>query len=105
MSLPLRMDGDPAAIERDIDQTRARVDRVLDALQAKLSPAQLRAQARHFVQERSARLANRIGRNVRDNPWPAIVGLLVAVGWVALVHRQRGRSLLKRHAQALRRRL
>lgn len=88
MSLSLRMDADPAAIEHDIDETRARVDRVLDALQNKLSARQLRAQARHFIQDRSARLARRVGDNVRDNPWPVVIGVLVAVGWVVLAHRR-----------------
>jgi ElaB/YqjD/DUF883 family membrane-anchored ribosome-binding protein len=97
------MDADPAVIEHDIDQTRARVDQVLDALQAKLSPRELRAQARHFVQERSTRLAKRVGRNVRNNPLPVVVGVLLAVGCVALVHRRRNR--LERAARALRHRL
>ncbi|HWG77792.1 MAG TPA: DUF3618 domain-containing protein [Steroidobacteraceae bacterium] len=89
MSISMRMDGDPAAIEHDINQTRARVDHVLEALQDKLSPRQLRAQARHFVEERSVRFAKRLGRNVRDNPWPVVGGVLIAIAWVALVRRRR----------------
>lgn len=100
MSVSIRMDADPAVIEHDIDQTRARVEQVLHELQVKLSPAQLRAQAQHFVQERSARLVKRVGRNVRDNPLPVVLGVLVAVGLVALVHRRRSR--LERLSRALR---
>ncbi|HTT06760.1 MAG TPA: DUF3618 domain-containing protein [Steroidobacteraceae bacterium] len=100
MNLSLRMDADPAVIEHDIDQTRARVDQVLNELQARLSPEQLRARAKHFVQERSARLVRRVGRNVRDNPLPVVLGVLVAVGLVVLVHRRRGR--LDRVARSLR---
>ncbi|HEY7930047.1 MAG TPA: DUF3618 domain-containing protein [Steroidobacteraceae bacterium] len=101
MSVSFRMDADPAVIEHDIDQTRARVDQVLNELQDRLSPAQLRAQAQHFVQERSARLVRRVGRNVRDNPLPVVLGVLVAIGCVALVHRRRSR--LERVSRALRR--
>jgi ElaB/YqjD/DUF883 family membrane-anchored ribosome-binding protein len=90
MSGLLGMDADPAAIEHDIAQTRARVDQVLEALQVKLSPAQLRAQARHFVEERTVHLAKRVGRTVRDNPWPVVAGVLLAVAWIALTHRRRG---------------
>lgn len=100
MSVPIRMDADPAVIAHNIDQTRARVDQVLHELQVKLSPAQLRAQAQHFVQERSARLVKRVGRSVRDNPLPVVLGVLVAVGLVALVHRRRSR--LERVSRALR---
>lgn len=100
MSVSIRMDADPAVIAHDIDQTRARVDQVLHELQVKLSPAQLRAQAQHFVQERSARLVKRVGRSVRDNPLPVVLGVLVAVGLVALVHRRRSR--LERVSRALR---
>ena len=102
MSLPLGMDGDPAAIERDIDQTRAHVERVLDALQTKLSPRQLRAQARHYIHERSVQALNRMKRKVRDNPVPLLVGVLVAIGWVVLVRRHRRGPA--RAAQALRHR-
>jgi len=44
---------------------------------------------RHFVEERSVRFAKRLGRNVRDNPWPVLGGVLIAIAWVALLRRRR----------------
>jgi ElaB/YqjD/DUF883 family membrane-anchored ribosome-binding protein len=92
VNLQINLHADPAALERDIHQTRAHVDRVLDALQVKLSPRQLQAQARRFLKERSAQAAQRLERSVRDNPWPYVVGLIGAVALVALLGEGRARA-------------
>lgn len=89
MNLQFSTDADPAAIERNINQTRARVDRVLQALQVKLSPAELRAQATRFVKERSSRFAHRLEDRVRENPWPYVAGVLTAIALMTLLRYRR----------------
>jgi ElaB/YqjD/DUF883 family membrane-anchored ribosome-binding protein len=68
---------DPATLEREIDQTRANMDRTLGALERKFSPGQLLDQAMEFARENGGELANNLGRSVKENPVPA---LLTAVG-------------------------
>ena len=68
---------DPATLEREIDQTRANMDRTLGALERKFSPGQLLDQAMDFARENGGEFANNLGRSVKENPVPA---LLTAVG-------------------------
>jgi len=68
---------DPATLEREIDQTRANMDRTLGALERKFSPGQLLDQAMEFARENGGEFANNLGRSVKENPLPA---LLTAVG-------------------------
>jgi ElaB/YqjD/DUF883 family membrane-anchored ribosome-binding protein len=68
---------DPATLEREIDQTRANMDRTLGALERKFSPGQLLDQAMEFARENGGEFANNLGRSVKENPVPA---LLTAVG-------------------------
>ena len=68
---------DPATLEREIDQTRANMDRTLGALERKFSPGQLLDKAMEFARENGGEFANNLGRSVKDNPVPA---LLTAVG-------------------------
>jgi ElaB/YqjD/DUF883 family membrane-anchored ribosome-binding protein len=68
---------DPATLEREIDQTRANMDRTLGALERKFSPGQLLDQAMEFARDNGGEFANNLGRSVKENPVPA---LLTAVG-------------------------
>ena len=68
---------DPATLEREIDQTRANMDRTLGALERKFSPGQLLDQAMEFARDNGGEFANNLGRSVKENPMPA---LLTAVG-------------------------
>jgi ElaB/YqjD/DUF883 family membrane-anchored ribosome-binding protein len=68
---------DPATLEREIDQTRANMDRTLGALERKFSPGQMLDQAMEFARENGGEFANNLGRSVKENPLPA---LLTAVG-------------------------
>ena len=70
---------DPATLEREIDQTRADMDRTLGALERKLSPGQLLDEAMGFAREHAGEFASNLGRSVKENPMPA---LLTAVGVV-----------------------
>ena len=73
---------DPATLEREIDQTRANMDRTLGALERKFSPGQLLDQAMSFGREHTGDFTSNLAQSVRDNPMPAI---LTAVGIVWMV--------------------
>jgi Protein of unknown function (DUF3618) len=73
---------DPATLEREIDQTRANMDRTLGALERKFSPGQLLDQAMSFAREHGGDFTTNLGQSIRDNPMPA---LLTAVGIVWMV--------------------
>jgi uncharacterized protein YjbJ (UPF0337 family) len=64
---------DPAALERDIDLTRERLDHTLDALQARLSPRLLWDRALQFARGNGGAFAGNVGRTVRDNPLPLML--------------------------------
>ena len=74
----------PNEIERDLAQTRARLDATIDALQQRLSPGEMVDQAIGYVKESGG---GEFGRNlmlsVRDHPIPvALIG--VGVAWLML---------------------
>jgi ElaB/YqjD/DUF883 family membrane-anchored ribosome-binding protein len=73
---------DPATLEREIDQTRANMDRTLGALERKFSPGQLLDQAMEFARENGGELASNLSRSIKENPMPA---LLTAVGLAWMV--------------------
>jgi hypothetical protein len=66
-------------LEREIDQTRANMDRTLGALERKLSPGQLLDEAMGLAREHGGEFASNLGRSLKENPMPA---LLTAVGVV-----------------------
>jgi ElaB/YqjD/DUF883 family membrane-anchored ribosome-binding protein len=82
----------PEEIEREIQRTRARVGRDIDALGEKLSPQNLKQQAKDAVAEKAQDMVSNVGQQarrtgsrlvefVRENPLPvAAVGL--GVTWL-----------------------
>ena len=72
---------DPATLEREIDQTRANMDRTLGALERKFSPGQLLDQAMEFARENGGEFANNLGRSVKENPVPALLAA-VGIAWM-----------------------
>jgi ElaB/YqjD/DUF883 family membrane-anchored ribosome-binding protein len=82
----------PEEIEREIQRTRARMGRDIDALGEKLSPQNLKQQAKHAVAEKAQDVVSNVGQQarrtgsrlvefVRENPLPvAAVGL--GVTWL-----------------------
>jgi len=82
----------PEEIEREIQRTRARMGRDIDALGEKLSPQNLKQQARDAVAEKAQHMVSNVGQQarrtgsrvvefVRENPLPvAAVGL--GVTWL-----------------------
>ena len=78
---------DPDVIERDLRETRARVDRTIDEIQERLSPGQLLDEGLRYLRsgpsDYLATFGSNLGTSVRDNPLPvAMIGLGVA--WLAL---------------------
>ena len=72
---------DPATLEREIDQTRANMDRTLGALERKFSPGQLLDQAMEFARDNGGEFANNLGRSVKENPVPALLAA-VGIAWM-----------------------
>jgi hypothetical protein len=79
---------DPDAIEREIEDTRHRIDTTLSELGERLSPGQLLDQALVHLRGASAprRFASNLGRSVQDHPLPVV---LVGIGlaWLAFGER------------------
>jgi ElaB/YqjD/DUF883 family membrane-anchored ribosome-binding protein len=70
---------DPARLEREIDQQRADINHIVDALENKLSPGQLFDRMVHFGKGNGREFAQNIGNTVKANPVPALltsIGLL-----------------------------
>lgn len=70
---------DPARLEREIDQQRADISHIVDALENKLSPGQVFDRLVHYGRGNGRELAQNIGNAVKANPVPALltsVGLL-----------------------------
>ena len=75
---------DPAELEREIDETRADISRVIDALGERLSPGQLLDQALGMVKSHGGEFAGNLGRTAKYNPVPL---LLTGVGLAWLMAR------------------
>lgn len=68
---------DPALLEREIDQQRADIDHIVDALENKLSPGQLFDRLVNFSKGNGGELAQNLGATIKAHPLPA---LLTSVG-------------------------
>ena len=74
---------DPQTLEREIDQTRAEMDRTLGALERKLSPRNLVDEVLDYVGRRGPEVADSVAGFVSRNPLPvALAGL--AAAWILL---------------------
>ena len=63
-------------IEADIDRTRARMDRTVDAIAGKLTPQQLALEALGVFRDGSSALATKLVQTAREHPVPAtIIGI------------------------------
>jgi hypothetical protein len=75
---------DTRHIERDLEDTRSRLDATIDALQQKLSPGQMVDQAvTYFKEGGGVEFTNNLGRTVRDNPLPVLL-IGAGVAWLAV---------------------
>ena len=79
----------PQTLEREIDQTRAAMDRTLGALERKLSPSHLVEQAMDYLQAHWGSMADGVGRFAKEHPVPtALAGLGIA--WMFLAPKTTG---------------
>lgn len=69
-------------IEADLNESRHRLNDTLDALGSKLSPGQMLDEGLGLLQGQAGEFAGKLGRQVRDNPIPAV---LIATGIVWLM--------------------
>ena len=67
----------PTELEREVRESRADVERTLDAIQDRLSPGQLVDQVAHYLRDNGGEFARNFGDTVRQNPVPVV---LVGVG-------------------------
>ena len=83
---------DAARIERELDDTRSRLDATLSSLQDKLAPASLADQAvTYFKEVGGVELGRSFSRSMRDNPIPvALIG--VGLGWLVFSGARRSES-------------
>ena len=79
--------GSPAELEREVRESRADVERTLDAIQDRLSPGQLVDQVARYMRDNGGEFARNFGDTVRQNPVPVV---LVGVGlaWMMLGSRR-----------------
>jgi Protein of unknown function (DUF3618) len=76
-------------IERELDQTRSRLDTTMDVLQQKLAPGSMVDQAvEYFSEGDGMELGRNFGRSLRANPIPvALIG--AGVGWLVWANLRR----------------
>jgi hypothetical protein len=68
-------------IERDLDQSRHRLNDTLQALGSKLSPGQMVDEALGLAQGQLGQFAGKLGKQVKDNPLPTAL-IAVGVAWL-----------------------
>jgi ElaB/YqjD/DUF883 family membrane-anchored ribosome-binding protein len=68
---------DPATLEREIDQQRAGINDIVNALESRLSPGELVDKAMSYAKGNGGELINNLGASIKANPVPA---LLTSVG-------------------------
>jgi len=73
---------DTEEIERELDDTRSRLDATIGALQQKLAPGTMVDQAvEYFTEGGGVEIGRNVGRSMRDNPIPvALIG--IGIGWL-----------------------
>ena len=83
---------DPARIESELEQTRARLGTHLDELTRRLSPGQLLDEGLGYVRDGDgADFVRNLREQVRDNPMPAVL-TGIGIAWLAMSRDGRGPS-------------
>ena len=77
-------------IERELDDTRSRLDATIGQLQHKLAPREVVDQAvAYFMEGGGVEFRNNLMRSIRDNPVPvAMIG--AGIGWLMLANSRQG---------------
>ncbi|HYZ26032.1 MAG TPA: DUF3618 domain-containing protein [Geminicoccaceae bacterium] len=77
-----------AEVEREVRESRARVERTLDQIQNRLSPGQLVDQAMTYFRDSGGReFARNFGESVKQNPMPVAL-MAVGVAWMMMSGRR-----------------
>lgn len=102
MSTQSRIDAearkDPETLEREIDQKRADIGHLVDALESKLSPGQLIDQALAYAKGNGGEFFGNLGTTLKANPVPTV---LTSVGLVWLMLGQNRSPVPHRHGPSL----
>lgn len=72
---------EPSELEREADEIRADMDRTLDALERKFSPAQLLDRSLGYLREHGPQLTQNVGDTVKHNPLPVLMAT-AGVAWL-----------------------
>ncbi len=78
-------------IERDIDNSRHRLNDTLQALGSKISPGQMVDEALGLAQGQLGQFAGKLGKQVKDNPLPTAL-IAVGVAWLITSQNQQPRE-------------
>ncbi|MEJ1224417.1 Protein of unknown function [Pseudomonas sp. NFACC09-4] len=73
----------PQAIEREIDEQRAHISQIVDALGSKFTPGQMLDQALTLVKGNGSEFFGNLGTTVRNNPVPTVLTTL-GLCWLML---------------------
>ncbi|GAM97842.1 hypothetical protein U91I_01471 [alpha proteobacterium U9-1i] len=77
-------------IERDLDQSRHRLNDTLEQLGRKISPGQMVDEALGLAQGQLGQFAGKLGTQVKDNPLPAAL-IAIGVAWLMASQNQQHR--------------
>ena len=79
----------PERLEKEVDQTRARIDQRLDTLSSRLSPGELLDQALHMAKDHGGEFGHNLGTQVKQNPLPLIL-TGVGISWMMMSNNRPG---------------
>ena len=97
MSMEDTGDRSAAQIEREVEQTRARLTGTVQELKERVSPAQMADQALAWLRDSGGQqFLGNLGTTIRDNPVPILL-IGAGVGWLALSNRS-GTPRMRRDA-------
>lgn len=70
-----------AALEREVEAQRSRVEQTINEIQERLTPGQLMDEALRYTKDGGAHLASNLGKAVAENPLPAAL-LGISLAWL-----------------------
>lgn len=73
----------PETLENEIDQQRASISNLVDALESKLTPGQLFDQALSYTKGNGGEFFQNLGTTVKNNPIPTVLASL-SLAWLAM---------------------
>jgi ElaB/YqjD/DUF883 family membrane-anchored ribosome-binding protein len=73
----------PETLEHEIDQQRASISSIVDALESKMSPGQLFDQALSYSRGNGSEFFQNLGTTVKNNPVPTVLAGL-SLAWLAM---------------------